>query len=883
MNRNELGITAHQVSQQSSQEIKDGFAVRKKLLNRILSKLKETNREDAIQHRVFVGGRGSGKSTILNRIKVEFDDSEKYIAIYLPEEQPGLYRLFDLWLAVIEELEAKGHDIQRPVIEDYNADLSYLSKSIYYTIRDYLLNIDKQLILLIDNIDRVFKNIDEEKSLLRELLLNHKDLVIIGGSTEMSEDFWDYKDPFYQFFKIERLEGLSKKEVKHLLEHWSKVNGIESISQLLKTNPGKIEAIRVMTGGNPRTMLLFINMLVNHNDAQGFDYLKRIIDKTTPIYQERLQQISAQQRKIVAELSFLWKPSTVEELVHKCLMPSKQISAQLSKLEKTRIVESIKLPKSKKRYRLKERLFNLYLIMTQAGSVQKKRAKYLTEFLELWYDGESIQDYYQNTINSLNQDNAGSHVLARVKALAHSRHISMNQRDDLLAKVSGMKCWSFADLSMLPEKSQEILHRGQEAYNSGHYKKVISLLLQLEQPDGTVFYNLGLAYSKIDDFVSSEKYYLMAIGKGNEEAMYNYAYDLSDKGKFEESKKYYLMAVEQGHVKSMCNYAYDLSQKGRFKEAEPYYLMAIEKEDVTAMHNYAYALSEKGRFEESEKYYLMAIDKGYVNSMVNYANYLSEEGRIEASEKYYLMAIDKGHSNAMYNYANDLSKRGRFEESEQYYLMAIEKGQVNAMYNYANDLSKEGRFEESEKYYLMAIGKGHVDSIFNYAIDLYDAGRLEDSYKYFLLYSSQDGSSLIEQVISFYYLNNEIQRVTQLMKECSDKKISPVVQNYTDLWLGNMSDYESKREEVLQNAIDQENVKEFIEQNLIHLQSSWIVDQFNNNEELRNVNEPLYYAALILNGNIKDLNYEIPEAMIEVVEQILQYVNERREVYYPSN
>ena len=381
-------ITTHQVSQLSTDEIKKGFIVRRNLLNRILTKINNTNRTDSIQHTVFVGQRGSGKSSMLNRIKVEYLESDKFIPIYLPEEQPGLYRLFDVWLAIIDEMMALGYDIHRPEIDTSQEDFSYLSKTGYTVISEFLQKENKQIVLLMDNIDRVFKNIDDDKALLRELLQNHKDLIIIGASTEMSEDFWNYGDPFYQFFKVVRLDDLSKAEVQDLLTHWSEVNDLPQIKDVLRTNPGKVEAIRQMTGGNPRTMIMFIRLLVDNAYAQGFEYLKDIIDKTTSIYQERLQQLTPQQRKIIVELASIWQPSTVEQLVHTCLMSSSLISAQLNKLQKSHIVEALKPKKGKTVYRLKERMFNLYLIMTQASTSQKKRARYLTEFLEVWYDKE---------------------------------------------------------------------------------------------------------------------------------------------------------------------------------------------------------------------------------------------------------------------------------------------------------------------------------------------------------------------------------------------------------------------------------------------------------------------------------------------------------------
>jgi Fe2+ or Zn2+ uptake regulation protein len=383
-------ITTHQVSQLSADEIKKGFIVRKNLLNRTLTKINHANRTDSIQHTVFVGPRGSGKSSMLNRIKVEYLESDRFIPIYLPEEQPGLYRLFDVWLAIIDEMMALGYDIHRPEIDTSQEDFSYLSKTGYTVISEFLQKENKQIILLMDNIDRVLKNINDDKALFRELLQNHKDLIIVGGSTEMSEDFWDYGDPFYQFFKVVRLEDLSKAEVQDLLIHWSEANDLLQIKDVLRTNPGKVEAIRQMTGGNPRTMIMFIRLLVDNAHAQGFEYLKDIIDKTTSIYQERLQQLTPQQRKIVVELASIWQPATVEQLVQTCLMSSSIISAQLNKLQKSRIVEALKPQKGKTVYRLTERMFNLYLIMTQTGALQKKRTRYLTDFLEVWYDEHEI-------------------------------------------------------------------------------------------------------------------------------------------------------------------------------------------------------------------------------------------------------------------------------------------------------------------------------------------------------------------------------------------------------------------------------------------------------------------------------------------------------------
>ncbi|MFZ1750190.1 MAG: ATP-binding protein [Saprospiraceae bacterium] len=477
-------ITTHQVSQLTAEEIKKGFIVRTHLLNRILNKINANNRTDSIQHYVLVGSAGSGKSSMLNRIKVEYQESDQFIAIYLPEEQAGLYRLFDIWLAIIDELAAQGYDINRPEINTSQEDFSYLSKTGYDIINTFLQKENKQIILLLDNIDRVFKNIDDDKVLLRELLQNHKDLIIIGGSTEMSEDFWDYGDPFYQFFKIIRLEDLTKEEVNELFKHWSEVNDLTEIKDILRDNPGKVEAIRQMTGGNPRTMIMFIRLLVDNRHAQGFEYLKDIIDKTTSIYQERLQQLTPQQRKIVAELASIWQPATVEQLVQTCLMPSSLISAQLNKLQKARIVEAQKPKKGKTVYRLKERLFNLYLLMTQAGTREKKRARYLTDFLEVWYDGEeqNSQDFEKvsdiandSTVSYSSKENLFGdqifiHYLANDKIVA-SKMIKSLKNEDISNPLMNIYDLWLGNFDMYQHQRELISYKLMASNHAGTYLK----------------------------------------------------------------------------------------------------------------------------------------------------------------------------------------------------------------------------------------------------------------------------------------------------------------------------------------------------------------------------------------------------------------------------
>ncbi len=509
-------VTQYQSANLSNEQSIENFVVRTKEFERVMADIRTTDKDSSFQHYVFVGRRGSGKSTLLRRIQAEVcTDSElkeKFIVTNLSEEQAGIYKLYDLWDYVIRDLQAKNLSLPEINWQEYQDDLKEYTKVLYDTIHELLHKEDKRLILLVDNIDRIFKNIGKDANLLREQLMNFNDVRIIGGSTIMAENFWRYDMPFYQFFSVKRLEPLSMEEIKMLLEHWAEAKEKPEIANFVEKHPGKIQAVRMLTDGTPRTMLLFIDMLIDREDQQGFDYLRRIIDNATPIYQERLGQLSHQQQKIVTELSFFWEAASVEQLVPVCKMTGKNISAQMAQLVKARIVEKVTGDKKNMYYRLEERFFNLWLLMTQGGPKQKREAKYLTVFLEAWYEPDEIQEIYDKLLDQLEaNESKEDHLVNMVKALAHSNHITWIQRDLILAMATKNYHSEVVRQGQLPEKALEILDYAIAELLKGKQEEAFRLVDDIEQLDSGLAYALTKAFhsslepNTIEELVSEKK------------------------------------------------------------------------------------------------------------------------------------------------------------------------------------------------------------------------------------------------------------------------------------------------------------------------------------------------------------------------------------------
>ncbi|MCC6279825.1 MAG: AAA family ATPase, partial [Saprospiraceae bacterium] len=285
-------LTLYQAANSTPEAIKRNFLIRIAEFELIVSELRRKKPGDPIQHELILGRRGSGKSTLLRRIQIEIDEDPKlvkqYFAINLAEEQAGIYRLSDLWFEVLEELMKRFNKVKKlRDFDDFDDNQAY-TRYLYAEIHQLLQASGKKAVLLLDNLDRILENFDGDAHLLRETLLNYNDLQIIGGSTRMDEHFWRYDQPFYEFFRRHRLEGLRFEEIHELLNHWSTEMQLPELKDYALRHQGRVEAIRILTDGLPRALQFFIQVLLQDSAAYGFDYLRKVMDRATPLYQERL-------------------------------------------------------------------------------------------------------------------------------------------------------------------------------------------------------------------------------------------------------------------------------------------------------------------------------------------------------------------------------------------------------------------------------------------------------------------------------------------------------------------------------------------------------------------------------------------------------------------
>lgn len=349
------------------------------------------------QHYLIVGQRGMGKTTFLLRLKYGIEDSlllnNWLIPVSFTEEQYQVSELANLWEYVGEYLEDySGFTGLYSEMERHSTKGDFEEQA-YGILESALKQKSKKLVLLIDNIGDLFNKLEKKEiHRLREILQTKKEIRIIGGSTNYMEGLLDYHQPFYEFFKIMRLDSLSKEETTRLILQFAELKGERvKIEQIIKEAPGRIETLRILTGGVPRTTSIMFRIFLNYEHEHALKDLDIILDVVTPLYKHRMDDLPKQQQKIIDAVARNWEPISVKELAAKTRLISKTLSAQLNLLEKEEVVIKNNTSTRNKTYLIKERFWNIWYLMRYGRKDDKEKVIWLVKFLESWLSDDDIK------------------------------------------------------------------------------------------------------------------------------------------------------------------------------------------------------------------------------------------------------------------------------------------------------------------------------------------------------------------------------------------------------------------------------------------------------------------------------------------------------------
>ncbi|TXG39583.1 tetratricopeptide repeat protein [Seonamhaeicola maritimus] len=732
---------------QSKIQLIDSFVVRLGTFSKIFNEIKGSKMTSHKKHFMLEGKRGMGKTTMLLRMGYEIENDKNLndwlIPIVFNEEEYSIRRLYKLWERVALLLEEKEM-IFTGIYDEMDLNFSKCDDeqdyelTIFNLLNDKLSDEGKKIILFIDNFGDIYKKFNkQEVQRLIDVLKSKSNFRIFGASSNVISDFHDDNHPFSNLFKVKRLKGLKKLETQELLLKLGEAYGEGHIKNIIINQPGRIEALRRLTGGVIRTIVLLSDIFVDQNQGSAFSDLEAILDRVTPLYKHRMDDLPAQQQEIVEAIAFSWDAINVNEISQKTRIVSKTVSAQLFQMEKNEIIKKKSTNNKNHFYQLSERFFNIWYLMRHGRKGDRRKVVWLVRFLEDWCDeGELITraERHIEMLKSGDYNVNGAYYMT--EALASTKTLPKKDQDKLIKVTRTFLADNNSEfLQHMTESDLEINEKAEGFYKQGLYESCLELLLKMKDKD---FFKIANCNAFLKRHDKAKDYYLKSIEKGTVAAMNNLGVLYENYYKdFSKAKEYYLMAYVNGSSDAMLklgNLFYFRIKE--YDTSEKYYLEAIENDLIEAnyrlgnLHYY-----QHNDFDKAEEFYLIGAQGDCPDAMYRLANlYNFDTDNHKKAEEYYLMAIKNGNESAYYGLALLYDfKLNNLEEAELFYKKAVDFEKGYALVRLAKFYAlKLKDFEKAERYFLEAINHEIEDSYFGlaglYAYDLKDFEKAEHYY-----------------------------------------------------------------------------------------------------------------------------------------------------------
>jgi Flp pilus assembly protein TadD len=383
--------------------------------------------EERPSHVLIIGTRGMGKTTLLQRVRYGVEEdaelNSRYLVLAYPEEQYNVNRLHRFLLNTVDALAVamerlKNQRMLERVEEYVGVVRKCTPEEIEERVPQFLAEITQQmqksLLLLVDNADRLFEVIeDRQQWRLRDLLSSRRDLTFFGATTQASDGIYGPERAFFEFFKIHRLAPLTFVEVRDLLLRLSesveekegeKGAAKRRVAEWLDADAARLRTLVQLTGGNPRTTVLLFHLVLDGLAGGAREYLEQLLDQVTPTYKGRVDELPPQAQQVLDAVAIRWDPVIAVEVAEDTGLGTSAVSTQLTRLVRQGILEKADAGDSKKAlYQVAERFFNIWYLMRASRRVRAK-LRWFVEFLRVFFDSDELEqmawqriEHYQRT------------------------------------------------------------------------------------------------------------------------------------------------------------------------------------------------------------------------------------------------------------------------------------------------------------------------------------------------------------------------------------------------------------------------------------------------------------------------------------------------------
>ncbi len=722
----------------TSAELKATEFISQKVIDQIMKSIipdkkgKLTN-----QSWLVYGARGMGKSHILTLIyhktKEDKKFSEKWIPILCPEELytvNNLYRLFKEFAFLIIAESAKEREPKE--IEKYKVEINEIAdvrikgtalerKESERQLTDRFLEVilkinrdtKKKFLFLIENLQELFcKQISEdEQKYLRDVFFQYTGLMIwIASAVQIPGKLADYGMPFYHFFRTRKLEGMNSDEIMKMLYNLCDLNNKDNLRKNLQEMKSDISVFGLLSGGNPRLIMLLYKFLENGKVKGIKDMMKIFITDLTPYFQKETETLTYQQRLIIDSLSTNVFPLiSKKDIAEDCNLPEDIVGSQVNKLKNSHWLRMEKIkPRKNELFILNEYIYRVWYQM-RMGGIYQENARWISEFLSFIYPVKKIQTKIGELENLISKGEFEDKVFIRSELETYRKALVWQQQEEVKRYFE-----------ILREKneiiSKEIEDIGKLIENK-EFKKSLSLLEKSkEKIKEYMYYGIkGFIYGVLRKNVEAIELYSKAIELNPE---YAAAYD--NRGNIYADLKQDKKAIEDYTKAIELNSEY---ADAYYNRGNSYFNLKQDEKAVEDFSKvielnpeYADAYNNRGNIYADLKQDKKAVEDftkvielnpeyaaAYNNRGISYANLKQDKKAIEDYTR--AIELNPEDADAYYNRGNNYSDLKQYEKAIEDYTKAIELNPEDAItYNIrGNSYFNLKQYEKAIKDYTKVI------------------------------------------------------------------------------------------------------------------------------------------------------------------------------------
>ena len=382
----------------SPERLRHTSVAREHVLDNSVESLRGSVGRKSKHHLLFIGPRGIGKTHLLDCIEDIVQSNEalsaSYLVVRFPEESNRTLSFADFLIGLCEILKDAVED--EPLWAELfskvqtEEDDARVVDTLVPAIRQQNRRHNRTLLIMLENLGEIFtRQIRDKNELasLRKFLMADNGCLLLATSPLHFDAITDVGQPFYDFFDIQILENLSFEETVEVIRRNLEWEHRDDILAAFADLRSRLQALYRMTGGNPRLIMMLYELIAHESVTKVQDQFHLLLDRISPFYQDRLNDLPPGQRALLECLSSMRdQEKTPAAIAARMRMSQQETSSLLKRLSDAHYLSARRHPQDKRSrlYTIREGFFDIWLAMNLSRGA-RKRLPFLLEFFNLFY------------------------------------------------------------------------------------------------------------------------------------------------------------------------------------------------------------------------------------------------------------------------------------------------------------------------------------------------------------------------------------------------------------------------------------------------------------------------------------------------------------------